>query len=128
MLKLEFSLSVLSVTKILTWKCHVDESTTGRYGMIIGRDLLTKLGIHLKFSTNAIECDKGPYQGCKTTMVKLYAYDFKPTNINMRIFLEYSRLNAYVNECHELEPISTETKRVWTILDNNYENEDLHKQ
>ena len=34
--------------KVLTWKFQVDESTAGRYNMIIGRDILTKLVIYLK--------------------------------------------------------------------------------
>ena len=34
-------------------------------------------------------------------------------------FLEESCLNAYVNECHELEPVHTVTNRVRTILDVN---------
>ena len=41
MVKVELSLSVISATKIMTWKCHMDDSTAGRYNMISGRDLLT---------------------------------------------------------------------------------------
>ena len=53
--KVELSLPVLSATKIVTWKCPVDDSTAGRYDMIIDRVLLTKLGIDLKKYTNTIE-------------------------------------------------------------------------
>ena len=52
--KVDFCLPELSATKIVTWKCHVDESTNGRYDIILGRDLLTALGPYLKFSTNVI--------------------------------------------------------------------------
>ena len=38
-----FCLPEFSSTKIVTWKCHIDESTKGRYDMILGRDLLTAL-------------------------------------------------------------------------------------
>ena len=43
-----------SATKIVTWKCHVDESTNSRYDMNLGRDLLTSMGLHIKFFYNVI--------------------------------------------------------------------------
>ena len=39
--KIDFTLPELSATKIVTWDCHVNYSATGRYDMILGRDLLT---------------------------------------------------------------------------------------
>ena len=45
----DFCLPKFSATKIATWKCHVDEYSTGRYAMILGIDLLTALGLDLKF-------------------------------------------------------------------------------
>ena len=36
--------------KTVTWKFYIDESTNGRYDMILGRDLLTALGMYIKFS------------------------------------------------------------------------------
>ena len=50
----DFCLPEFSATKIVTWKCHMDESTNGRYDMILGRDLLTALGLDLKFSENVL--------------------------------------------------------------------------
>ena len=50
----EFCLPEFSTKKIVTWKCHIDESTNGGYDMILGRDLLTALGMYLKFSDNII--------------------------------------------------------------------------
>ena len=45
MVKVEFSFTVISATKIVTCKFHMDESTAGRYNVIISRYLFTKLGI-----------------------------------------------------------------------------------
>ena len=42
----------LSVTKIGMCKLHVDESSNGIYDMILSRDLLTALGLDIKFSKN----------------------------------------------------------------------------
>ena len=41
--KIDFTLPALSATNVVTWKCHVDDSTKGIYGMILGRDILTEL-------------------------------------------------------------------------------------
>ena len=124
MVKLQLYLPVLSATKTVTWKYHVDDSTAGRYNMIISRYLLTKLGIDLKFSTNTIQCSKGSYQGCTTPMVNLDYYDFEPINIKMCTFLEGSLLNAYVKKFRESEPLCTANNRLRTTLDANYENAD----
>ena len=53
-----------SATKIVTWKCHVDEYTNGRCSMIIGRYLLNSLGMDSNLSENIIIGSKGPYEGC----------------------------------------------------------------
>ena len=119
MVNVEFSLLVLSTTTFLTWKCHIGASTAGSYDMIIGRDLHTKLGIYLKFSTNTIECGEGPYQWYTTPMVNLDDYDFEIINIKMRPFLEDSFLNTYLDELHKSWPICTEIKRVRTTLNIN---------
>ena len=52
-------------------KCnfHADDSAKGRYDMILGRDLLTELGLNLKFSEHVIEADDGPFKGSKTIIV-----------------------------------------------------------
>ena len=41
----------------------MDESTNGRYDMILGRDLLAKLVLDLKFSENIIVGGKGSCEG-----------------------------------------------------------------
>ena len=49
-----FCLPEFSATKIVTRKCHIDKSTNGRYDMMLNRDLLTALGLDLKFADNVI--------------------------------------------------------------------------
>ena len=50
----EFCLLGFIVAKIVTWKFQVVESTNSRYNMILGRYLLTALGLDLKFYKNVI--------------------------------------------------------------------------
>ena len=45
-------------------------------------------------------------------MENLNDYDFEPINRKMRPFSEESFLNAYVNDCHESEPVGTQTEIV----------------
>ena len=49
-LNVELCLHYFSTTDIVTYKCHVYDSAKGRYNMIMGRDLLTTLGLDPKFS------------------------------------------------------------------------------
>ena len=39
----DFTLLDISATNVLTWKCHVDDSSKGKYNMILGRYLLSEL-------------------------------------------------------------------------------------
>ena len=39
--KVYLTLTELSATNVVTWNCHVDDSTNGRYNIILGRDILT---------------------------------------------------------------------------------------
>ena len=41
--KVYFTLPELSATNIVTWNCHVDESTKGRYKLILSGYILTAL-------------------------------------------------------------------------------------
>ena len=45
--------------------------------MILGRDLLSALGLDLKFSQNLIIGGEGPYEGCLEPMSDFSNYDFK---------------------------------------------------
>ena len=38
--KLDFTLPALSAMNVVMWKFHVDDSSKGRYDMILGRDIL----------------------------------------------------------------------------------------
>ena len=73
----DFYLPEFSATKTASWKYHVDKKNHISYDMILVRDLLTTLGLDLKFSGNVIICGKGPYEGCSSPMVDLSKYDFK---------------------------------------------------
>ena len=46
--KVDFTLTELSATDVVTWSFHVDDFAKGRYNMILGQDLLTELGLNLK--------------------------------------------------------------------------------
>ena len=39
--KIYFTLTALSATNVVTWKCHVDKSAKGWYNTILGQDPLT---------------------------------------------------------------------------------------
>ena len=74
--RIQFCLPEFSATKIVTWTCHVDKSTNGRYGTILGRYLLTELGLDIKFYANIIIFGEGPYDGCSAPMVDVSNYYF----------------------------------------------------
>ena len=46
--KVYFTLPALSATNIMTWKFPVDDSYKGRYNMILGKNILTEIGLNLK--------------------------------------------------------------------------------
>ena len=54
----------------MTWKCHVGKFTNIIYDIILGRDLLTSLGLDVKFSDNV-------YEKCLVPMVDVSSYEFK---------------------------------------------------
>ena len=53
--ELNFNSPELSATNVVTWNSHVDKSAKGRYDMILGRDILTYLGLNLKLYYHIIE-------------------------------------------------------------------------
>ena len=81
----------------MTWKCHVDESITVRYEIILGRDLLTALELDLKFFENVIHGGEGPYKGCSAPIIDVNNYDFNILRATT-VKLEESFINAYVSE------------------------------
>ena len=60
MANVDFWLSTFSAMKTVMWKCHMDEYDEGRYGIILGRDLRTALGIDIKFNELLIKGDEEP--------------------------------------------------------------------
>ena len=52
----------------------MDESTTGRYDMILGRDLLTAMVMDLKFSGNVIHGGEVPYSAPMVDVNNFYFY------------------------------------------------------
>ena len=72
--KIDFTLPKISATKIVTWDFHVDESDKGRCYTILGRDILTALGLNLEFSKYFIKEYYGPLKGSMAPMVDLGTY------------------------------------------------------
>ena len=76
----DFTLLALSSTNLVTWNFHLDDSPKGRYDMILGKNLLTELGLNLKLSEHVIEADYGHFNGSTTPMVDLGTYILKYLN------------------------------------------------
>ena len=107
--KVDFTLTSLSATNVVTWKCHVYEYTKGRYDMILGRDILTELGLNLKLYYHIIKENDGTLKGYTTRMVDLGTYGFKNLNTE-KIIPKESFTNAYVEEIYESEHVRNSTK------------------
>ena len=67
--------------------------------MILGRNILTELGLNFKFSEHVIKDDDGPFKGSTTSVVNLGTYIFKYLNTR-EITPEESFANAYVKEVY----------------------------
>ena len=65
----DICLPEFSSMKIVTWKCHLENSTNGGYDMILDRDLLTALLIDINAFDNTILGGEGTYEGCFAPMV-----------------------------------------------------------
>ena len=61
----------------MTCNCQVDDSSKGRYDMILRRDILTALGLNLELCDHVIEADDGTFKGYTTPMFDLVPYEFK---------------------------------------------------
>ena len=94
--------------------------------MILGRYLLTNLGLDLKFSENIILGGDVPFKGCSAPMVDIRTYDFKPLTDN-KVKPEELSIIAYVNECLEYEGTIISTRRIGRVLDAKYKKADLDK-
>ena len=104
--KVDFTLPALSATNVVTWNCHLDDSAKGRYNMILGRDILKKLVLNLKWSEHVIEVDDGTFNRSTIPMVDLGTYIFKDLNTGEITPGELFN-NAYIEEFYESEHVRT---------------------
>ena len=74
--KIYFTLPELRATETVTWDCHVDDSAKVRYETVLSRDILTSLGMNLKFSDHVIEAYDGTFKRSAQPMVDLGVYEF----------------------------------------------------
>ena len=74
--EIDFTLPGLIATKIVTYNFHVYDFAKGRYDIILGKDILTALGLNLRFSDHVTKSDNGPLQGSMAPMVDLGTYEF----------------------------------------------------
>ena len=70
--------------------------------MIIGRYLLTALGLERKFYDRVIVSGKGPYEGCLSPTVDISNCEYAPLTDKI-VKPKESSLNLYVDECFESE-------------------------
>ena len=75
-----FTFPGLSSAYVVTWNCHVDESTKGRYDMITRRDILIALGLNLTLYDHAIESYYVTFKVSTETTVDSGTYEFKDLN------------------------------------------------
>ena len=75
--KIDFTLPKISATRIVMWKCHVDDSTKSRYDMILGGYKLSDLVLNLKISDHIIESDDETLKGSTSPMADMGTYEFK---------------------------------------------------
>ena len=77
------------------WKCHEDESSTSKYDMILGRDLLPALGLDINFSENVMHGGERPYKGSLAPIVDVNNHDSNILTAKT-VKPEESFINAYV--------------------------------
>ena len=99
--KAQFTIPELQDNKLLEWNLHVTKDL-GYYDMIIGRDIMTFLGIDLSFATHEVHWDT-------------YSMPFKD--------IECTPLDSY--HIDDPEGVMEDTDRLKKILDAKYEAADL---
>ena len=81
--------------------------------MILGKYLLTWLGLNLELSDRVIKADCGPFKGSTTPMVDLSTYEFKVLNKGKITPIELFT-NSYVEEVfyseHVVPPLNDYVK------------------
>ena len=101
--KVQFTIPELQEKRLLEWNVHVAEDM-GAYDMIIGRDIMTFLGIDIRFSSRIVEWDGREMP-------------FKPSNATQE--------NCYHVE--EAMAVNESLDRIKQILEAKYEAADLDK-
>ena len=114
--KINFTMPEFSASKIINQRFHVDneeEDMNIGYDMIIGRDLMTKLGLITDYKRKVLTWDD-----ISVPMRSAYHTDSKPT---------FSRAEIRQIMTQTAEPIATQeaTERIVKILDSKYEKADL---
>ena len=104
--KITFQLPELSPTAECTWKVHVHKGKLSNYDMILGRDILTTLGIDLCFSDQMV---RWPRLHAEIPM--------KPPTAEVHTHFHIS----------ESDGVTTDVERLTKILDAKYEPADLYK-
>ena len=94
--------------------------------MILGRELLTALGMDFKFFDNVIIGGERLYEWCSTTMFEVRNYYFKSIT-DKTVKPEESFINSYIEEEFESGNAIKPTHRMRRILDANYEKSDLNE-
>ena len=99
--------------KIISWTCHVDDTTTAtdsQYDMILGRDLLETLGIIINFNDHTMTWEEAT--------IPMKEYGSIPT---------LQAADAYCDEIFMTDIENEITARMTRILDAKYEKADLAK-
>ena len=102
--KIDLTSPELSAKKIVTWNCHADSSSKGRYDMVLSRYIVIALGSNKKISKHIIQADYGHLKASSSPMVNLGMYEFKYLNTGGG----YTRsifTNAYSEEIHEKKSV-----------------------
>ena len=124
--KIDFTLTRLSAKKTVKRNCHMNDSAKGRYDMILGRYLLTDLGLNLNFFDQLIEEYYGYFKGSTAPMVDMGNDEIKDLNTG-NITPEGLFTNDYKEETHKSEQLRTSAKW-WHVISNaKYEKAYLNK-
>ena len=107
-----FSLPEFSDKKIINWRFNIFESEDLGYDMVIGRDIMTKLGMDLSFNRKTIV-----WEGIEIPM-----RDF---NKLRKYQLSKLELKAFISEAKEPVVTQKATDRIIKILDAKYQKADL---
>ena len=61
--EVDFNSPELTAKNVVKCKSCVDDSAKGSYDIILGRDILTELGLNSRLYDHIIEADDGPFKG-----------------------------------------------------------------